>query len=742
MFSTDGQAASATELELDAHQTALLLTGDLSRYRGLIALDLTVERDLQAAVLKVCAGLPALRQLRIRGSRLRIGTLPHQISDLTNLTELTLVGCALPTLPPTFAELSNLRQLTLSGHHFTTFPMELTTLTGLVELRLVNAGRYTDLPPELARLTALRVLDLTGGDFTDLGPITALPELASLTLDRCRGVLDLTGLRRLPLRELGLRSLPGLRSVAPLRAVSTLTSLDLRQSDEIADFHVLLDHPRLTDVLGSDAITRLWAHRAELVGLPDIAELRATLRTADSVHAAEPALVDVCRLATATQGPSTNRLAELFNVDSDGPVVAIGELATVMARFGAELRGSTLIALVRAAYASHTHHLEVTLLALAELVRRGDEAAQTEFIEILEAAHRYYDAGHRGFDGDVYDGLVDDILPGFRPVPLANLLLRFGTYDYLILDGFGRLLGPALAGPLPAPLRTELLGLLRDEATRPGYGQDQWAELLAGLSTEDLPAPVREELAGIRRAQPDAAIATPLTAAPLTATPLTAAPLTAVPLTAVPLTAVPVTAVPVTAVPPEPTVDRRAVVRRRLAAADLGASELLAILADLPDPEPLPDGETDLADPVASAVHNRLVTCLAAGDRTTALALTRAYAGIIDPLGHSERVREAMASMALMCAVANGDEELARVVVGWVPSNINLPNLAFNLACYHACRGGGAPLYDAVRHARRLGKSREQFLADTDFAGVRDDPAFHRALTQVSGGLSEGLSRG
>jgi hypothetical protein len=650
VFSTvaEGRSKSAAELDLDAHQTALLLTEDLSQFRGLVCLDITVERDLQATVLKLCAALPGLSRLRIRGSRLRVGTLPHQISALSALTELTVIGCGLHTLPPTFGELATLRRLTLSGHLFSTFPTELTTLTGLVELRLPNAGRYADLPADLARLTGLRVLDLSGGDFTDLGPIEALPALASLTLDRCRGIRDLTGLRGLPLRQLRMQSNPSLRTVAPLREVETLESLDIRHCDEIADVHTLFDHPRLAEVLGSDAVSRLWERRAELVDLPEIGDIRDVLRAAGSAAAVDQALIDVTRLAIATQGErsSTNRLAALFNVDTDnagpavGQLVAIDELTEVLARFGSGLRGSTLIGLVRASYASHRHHLDVTLLALAELVRRGDEATQMEFIEILEAAHVYYDAGHRGFDGDVYDALIDDILPGFRPVPLANLLIRFGTYDYLILDGLGSLLSPALAGPLPDALRTELLDLLRSEATEPGYGLDQWTELVGQLSTEDLPTPVIDALAEIRLTQRELAAVTPVVA--------------------------------------------------------------------------------PRADPPA----DRLVD----GPRPTALTLTRAYAGVIDPLGHSERVREAIVSMALMSAIANDDDDLARVVVSWVPANINLPNLAFNLACYHATHGGGEPLYDAVRHARRLGKPREQFLADADFATVRDDPGFRRAL--------------
>lgn len=53
---------------------------------------------------------------------------------------------------------------------------------------------------------------------------------------------------------------------------------------------------------------------------------------------------------------------------------------------------------------------------------------------------------------------------------------------------------------------------------------------------------------------------------------------------------------------------------------------------------------------------------------------------------------------------------------------------ACNLACYYAARGPRDKLYEAVRHAWRLGNDQRKLREDTDFKSFLDDPEFLAAL--------------
>jgi hypothetical protein len=163
-------------------------------------------------------------------------------------------------------------------------------------------------------------------------------------------------------------------------------------------------------------------------------------------------------------------------------------------------------------------------------------------------------------------------------------------------------------------------------------------------------------------------------------------------------------------------------------AENLSTVDLVRLVTEIgavDGPTPPPEW---LVDATAASIHNAIIRCLQDSDVDGALALAVAYAAVQPRHGHADRIREALTSMALMTAMLGDDDDLAATVLTWVPEHINLPNLAYNLACYHALRGGGPPMYGAIRHARRLGRTKEQFLADSDFAAFHRDAAFHGAL--------------
>jgi hypothetical protein len=140
-------------------------------------------------------------------------------------------------------------------------------------------------------------------------------------------------------------------------------------------------------------------------------------------------------------------------------------------------------------------------------------------------------------------------------------------------------------------------------------------------------------------------------------------------------------------------------------------------------PEPLRTGAAELAARLlgkapAAPAQDRPESVLAK-------ELARAGSMTIDELGTVlERVRDCAEPVAVA-----------------VPGNINLANLAYNLACYHALRGPKDKLYEAVRHARRLGRSRQQFLNDADFASFVDDPGFLEAIADYRAAGNDPIRR-
>ena len=91
----------------------------------------------------------------------QLTTLPPEITELTNLTELYLSGNQLTSLPLEITKLTKLTRLDLYGNQLTSLPLEITKLTNLIWLDLSD-NQLTALPPEITKLTKITGLDLSG----------------------------------------------------------------------------------------------------------------------------------------------------------------------------------------------------------------------------------------------------------------------------------------------------------------------------------------------------------------------------------------------------------------------------------------------------------------------------------------------------------------------------------------------------------------------------------------------------
>ncbi len=86
-------------------------------------------------------------------------------------------------------------------------------------------------------------------------------------------------------------------------------------------------------------------------------------------------------------------------------------------------------------------------------------------------------------------------------------------------------------------------------------------------------------------------------------------------------------------------------------------------------------------------------------------------------------------SYPLVAALQEGPDWFAEHVAPWLEGQeIVEPRFAFNLACYQAKRGTDEALIEAVARALELGKPKEQFLHDDDFAEHLEKPRMKELL--------------
>ncbi len=176
-----------------------------------------------------------LTQLDLSGARLtnlpeEIGNLAHlthldlsgnwlpslrpEIGNLTHLTFLDLNGNVLRELPPEIGHLTHLSDLSLNNNHLAALPWQIGNLTNLTHLDLFG-NRLAELPPEFGNLRSLDSLDLTDNPLLTVPPeFGNLANLTVLSLSECPltdlppAFGNLTRLIQANLSNLQLRAIP------------------------------------------------------------------------------------------------------------------------------------------------------------------------------------------------------------------------------------------------------------------------------------------------------------------------------------------------------------------------------------------------------------------------------------------------------------------------------------------------------------------------------------------------------
>ncbi|KAE7996846.1 hypothetical protein FH972_001535 [Carpinus fangiana] len=149
-------------------------------------LDLSGAQLLKGNTADFLKNMNGLQLLNLSGTGV---TLPS-LSNLTNLTQLSLGGCSLSELEPNFGGHTKLEVLNLSETEITSLP-SLGKLTSLRELRLRGCSGLMQLP-DLKSLTHLEALDLWGTG------IKGFPyEISELTSLKHVGLPDMAGVETL-----------------------------------------------------------------------------------------------------------------------------------------------------------------------------------------------------------------------------------------------------------------------------------------------------------------------------------------------------------------------------------------------------------------------------------------------------------------------------------------------------------------------------------------------------------------
>ena len=164
-----------------------------------------------------------LTQLHLNYNQLT--SLPAEIGQLVVLTELRLDGNQLTSLPAEIGQLAGLKYLELSDNKLTSLPAEIGQLVELMKLYL-DGNQLTSLPAEIGQLVGLTDLHFDGNQLMSLpAEIGQLVELMKLYLDGNQltslpaEIAQLVGLTRLSLRGSQLMPLPAEAEV--LRAGGT-----------------------------------------------------------------------------------------------------------------------------------------------------------------------------------------------------------------------------------------------------------------------------------------------------------------------------------------------------------------------------------------------------------------------------------------------------------------------------------------------------------------------------------------
>ncbi|XP_059462645.1 putative disease resistance protein At4g19050 [Corylus avellana] len=171
---------------LQLSETQIESLPSLSKQFDLRQLDLSGAQLLKETDADFLKNMNRLQILNLSGTGLPLPSL----SNLTNLTQLSLRGCSLSESEPNFGEHKKLEVLDLSETQITSLP-SLGNLTSLRELKLRGCSGLKELP-DLNSLIHLEVLDLWGTG------IKGFPyEISELTSLKHVGLPDMTGVEKI-----------------------------------------------------------------------------------------------------------------------------------------------------------------------------------------------------------------------------------------------------------------------------------------------------------------------------------------------------------------------------------------------------------------------------------------------------------------------------------------------------------------------------------------------------------------
>ncbi len=313
-----------TSLELRFAGGTYLLPSDLSAWSELESLalfggDVT---SITQAQLDTIASLPNLRRLTLN---MGLEALPEDLSGLSALTHLDLVGNALTALPDSLSNLTELVELDLRSNAFVAFPSSITDLTALRVLNLGRNWKLADIPDGIGDLKDLEELYVWGTSVercsTRIGELTNLRELSisgHKNTDELFSVLgELQGLRSLYIASMEhIEKLPD--------AIGELTGLEKLHVERLKGMEEWFDglgnltnlvELRLEHINWGSGIKTLPAGIGELKNLEVLSFGWTGLHQQFPTEVVECPKLRVLDLGTCSIGPPPRNIGKLQNLE-------------------------------------------------------------------------------------------------------------------------------------------------------------------------------------------------------------------------------------------------------------------------------------------------------------------------------------------------------------------------------------------------------------------------------------------
>lgn len=438
---------------------------------------------------------PNLKKMQIWGKQNKQGIFPSEIGSFDKLQELSLMSCGLSSLPPEFANLKRLRQLEVKGNFFDEFPLQICDLTQLEELCFL--AKLNKLPDEFSKLKKLRKLDFSntfnGGTMNVVNKwsekkvylkpipevIGELIQLEELNLDCCgvvelrilkklqnlkkfycsysgiedcrdfshlsqlkilsipkgKGLKTLDGLQGLNIEELHINSCYDLESLDIVLELKKLKKISIDNLEEVYDFEPIYENPTIEVLSADESIEKQWQVRKKFKALPPIQQVISEL-SSTRFEVFYKSLENLSLYVERNYQRGKNPLAGYFAVKTTQPEpTRLPYLEDGFLLFLNHFTTDQLLQLIKLTLKDvGDDNFQITIFALKELVHRGDENAELEFLKIFTAACKYYDPGHRYWETSVLDQIYDEILPSFGSKAIVQFLKSANT-DVLNRNG-------------------------------------------------------------------------------------------------------------------------------------------------------------------------------------------------------------------------------------------------------------------------------------------------------------------